>query len=99
MLGHVGSAIWTPAGLTALDGNASFGSPVPVGSEGRSRQRGLSSRSRLSGTSETGAGPTARMLNGPIQLRDDPARGRALVLSMVTWVPFLAPWRMVSAEL
>ena len=43
--------------------------------------------------SEADAGSTARILKGPFQLRD------SFVLSTVASVSFLAPWRMVEAEL
>ena len=43
----------------------------------------------MSGSSEAGAGPTARILNGLSQLRE------ILVLSTVVSVSFLAPWRIV----
>ena len=40
---------------------------------------------RPSGTAEAGAGPTARILKGPIQLKD------SLVLRTMASMPFLAP--------
>ena len=45
------------------------------------------------GVSEAGAGPTARVLKGPIQLRE------SFALSKAVSVSFLAPWRMVAGKL
>ena len=42
---------------------------------------------------EAGAGPTARILNGQIQLKE------SLILRTVESVFFLAPWRIVAEVL
>ena len=48
---------------------------------------------RPHGTAEAGARPTARILKGPIHLKD------SLVLKTMASLPLLAPWGMMAAEL
>ena len=58
--------------------------------EGMSRKRSLGS---VVGDTGGRRGPAARILKGPIQLRE------GLILSTVVSVSFLAPWWIVATEL
>ena len=61
--------------------------------EGRSRYNSLSPRGRPSGASAAGAGPTARILKGPVQFSD------SFSLRTLVSAPFRKPWRIVAAVL
>ena len=61
--------------------------------ERRSRYNSLSPRGRPSGVSAAGAGPTARVLKGPVQFSD------SFSLRTLVSAPFRKPWRIVAAVL
>ena len=65
----------------------------PESFEGRSRYNSLSPRGRPSGVSAAGAGPTARILKGPVQFSD------SFSLRTLVSAPFRKPWRIVAAVL